>query len=90
MASLDTTDDLSTSRDAEWSALAAEFARFAEEWDQCAAGWGTRAARWCDGSFDARTGHAIEQAHWACEQTRQVAEWVRLLAREMLTLTSSS
>jgi hypothetical protein len=88
MASRDTAEKVTTVREIEWSALATEWTRLAEEWDRCAASWSAKASKW-RGS-DARTGHAVEQAKWASAQTRQVAEWVRGLAREMLTLTSSS
>lgn len=88
MASRDMARESLAGDTAEWSALAAEWSRLAQDWDRHAASWSARAARW-HGS-DACTGHAVEQANWASARARDVAAWVRLAARELLTLTTPS
>jgi len=77
------------SHPAEWAALAAEWSRLAAEWDQRAAGWAKRAGEWA-ASTDDRAHHAGEEAQWAAGRAHEVAAWVRLAARDMLSLTSGA
>jgi hypothetical protein len=71
----------------EWAALAAEWSRLAAEWDQRAAAWTERAGGWA-ASTDERARHAGEEVQWAAGRAHEVAAWVRLAARDMLSLAS--
>lgn len=87
MRSHDVPRDEPRDQTADWLALGAEWRSLAADLDQRAAEWSALAALW--NPLDARSRHALEQAHWACERTRQVAAWARHAARAMLALTGS-